>query len=195
MNNNQENVRDRQIKQFIQNLSRLDAGELARLKRNVGNTLAESRQVRMIFYQKILPYGVSSPWIEDRYFLLATLYPLDKAQRQKVKQFGLENQESIEEVEQTMSTTLGASFRQALTEQNKAGLDKRFARLLDADIQQFPFQLRQAITRLTNAWVPIDWEQLTKDVLNWESSSRYVQRNWARDYISYTLENQEKGED
>jgi CRISPR type I-E-associated protein CasB/Cse2 len=192
MSNDQENVRDRQINEFIHNLSQLDDGERARLKRNAGNSLAEAHQVRLLFYQKILPYGVTAQWQEERYFLIATLYPFDKKQRGEDRQPGSKADEPLAEVESSRSygKSLGASFRLALRETNQTGLDRRFARLLDADAQQLPFQLRQAVMRLTSDWVPIDWAQLTRDILAWESSSRYVQRKWARDYTAYTPETQ-----
>lgn len=192
MSHDQESVRDRQVKDFIKNLSELNDGEWARLKRNAGNTLAESHQVRLLFYQKILPHGVSSLWQEERYFLIATLYPFDKKERNKNRQPASNGEDEHEDVKNTVAftTSLGNSFRQARSDQNETGLSRRFARLLDTDIQQLHFQLRQAIMRLTADWIYINWEQLTKDVLGWESASQYVQRNWARDYVAAKPENQ-----
>lgn len=189
MNQPQENVREQQVKEFIKNLSQLDDGERARLKRNAGAALSEARQIGLLFYQKILPYGAAA-YQEESYFLVATLYPFDKKQRDKDRSFSALSsdksaaQERQEAVKEARAMTLGASFRLACSEQNATGFDRRVARLLDADRQQLPFQLRQAILRLTADWTPIDWAQLTKDVLNWEHSSRYVQRNWARDYVA-----------
>lgn len=192
MSEKQESVGDKQVKTFIKNLSQLDNGERARLKRNAGNSLAESHQVSLLFFQKIAPYGIK-PWQEDRYFLLATLYPFDKLQRSKEKSKG--DQEMESEGKETASTpsreqavsptaTLGSSFRKARSDQNKTGLDRRFARLLDADIDRLPFHLRQAIIRLTTDWVAINWKQLTKDILKWHQSHRPVQRKWAREYVA-----------
>ncbi len=186
MSENQKNVGDRQVETFIKNLSQLDNGERARLKRNAGNSLAESHQVSLLFFQKIAPYGIK-PWQEDRYFLLATLYPFDKLQRGKDKPKGdreMENENEETETAVSPTTTLGSSFRKARSDQNKTGLDRRFARLLDADIDQLPFHLRQVIIRLATDWIAIDWTQLTKDILKWHQSSRFVQRKWARDYVA-----------
>lgn len=184
MSQNQSSVRDKLIKEFIYNLSKLDDGERARLKRNAGNSLAESHQVHLLFFQKIAPYGIQ-PWDEDRYFLLATLYPFDKMQREKDRKKGREDKD-IEDGETDVSrpSTLGTSFRHARSQQNETGFDRRFSRLLDADEDQLPFQLRQTIIRLTNDWITINWEQLTKDVLSWTHPDRYVQRQWARDYVA-----------
>lgn len=186
MSNEQQTTREEQINMFLQNLSKLDDGERARFKRNAGNTLAESHQVTLLFYQKVAPYGIL-PWQEDIYFLLTTLYPFDKRQREidrSPKNTEEAEQEETETAVFPKKFTLGTSFRQVRSDQNQTGSDRRFARLLDADREQLPFQLRQAIMRLTADWVAIDWAQLTKDILNWENSSRYVQRNWARDYVA-----------
>ena len=188
MSENQPSVRDKQIQEFIGNLSKLDDGERARLKRNAGNSLAQSHQVALLFFQKIAPYG-TQPWDEDRYFLAATLYPFDKMQREKDRKQGKEKKDH-EGGEKSRPATLGSSFRQARSQQNETGFDRRFSRLLDADEGQFPFQLRQAIIRLTNDWVPINWEQLTKDILSWTHPDRYVQRQWARDYVASKPEKQ-----
>lgn len=180
MTTDDRTILDKQIDAFMHNLSQLDEGEYAQLKRNAGKTLAESRQVHLLFYQKILPYGVSFPWQEEQYFLIATLYPFDKLQRSR------ERPAAGDEVKTAAApvSTLGDSFRRARSEQNETGLNRRLTRLLDADAQQLPFQLRQAVLRLTADWIPINWPQLTRDVLNWTHPNRYVQRNWARDYVA-----------
>jgi hypothetical protein len=64
-----------QIIEFCENLSKLDAGEKARLKRNAGRGLAQSRRVMGLFFNKLLPHGVPR-YQEEKYFLVATLYPL-----------------------------------------------------------------------------------------------------------------------
>lgn len=172
--------KDARIERFVKNLARLDDGERAQLKRNAGKTLAESGRVMLLFRQ-ILPYDVPEGQ-EDRYFLIATLYPFDKLQRLKDR----EGQEQAEEegAPVPLIGNLGDSFRRARDEKNEAGLNRRLARLLDADIQQLPFQLRQAVQFLANNWVPINWSQLTDDVLNWTRPSRYVQKEWARAYVA-----------
>ncbi len=182
MSKNQKSVRDKQVAEFIKNLSQLEDGDRARLKRNAGNSLAESHQVTLLFFQKIAPYGISK-WQEDRYFLLATLYPFDKAQREKDRGKGKSKDEKAATTD-TYATTLGRSFRNAHTDQNQTGLDRSFSRLLDADEVQYPFHLRRAIMRLTNDWVFIDWQQLTKDALQWHFTNRTVQQKWARDYVA-----------
>ncbi|MBP8950192.1 MAG: type I-E CRISPR-associated protein Cse2/CasB [Candidatus Promineofilum sp.] len=188
MNEDSHKERERQIAEFIGNLAKLEDGDRARLKRNAGKSLADSRDVRLLFYSRVAPHSMAA-WQEERYFLLATLYPLDKAQRRRERRPADQN---IEDLPPTGSFgSFGKSFRLARTDLNKAGIDRRFARLLDADLEDLSFQLRQAVTRLTSEWLPIDWAQLARDLLNWDSTRRTVQRNWARDYVAAEPQKQE----
>jgi len=184
-------AQDRQIGEFIRNLSGLDDGERARLKRNAGKSIAESHQAQLLFYRRVLPRGVAARQ-EEPYFLIATLYPLDKGQRNRDRRAV----DRLDEPDETTASaspaggSFGASFRRARTEQNQTGLDRRFARLLDAAAEDLPFQLRQAVMRLANEDVFIDWPQLTRDILRWNQSERRVQRRWARDYVYAAAEPQ-----
>lgn len=161
----QEKTSDVRIKEFVANLARLDAGDRARLKRNAGSRPAESRGALGLFYNQLLPPGVGMG-AEDWYFLVATLYPLEK------------------ESTGPIPGNFGDSLRRIRTTKNEAGLDRRVERLLDADEQQLPFQLRQAVHFLTSNRGRVNWEQLLKDLLHWTHPDRYVQRRWARAYFA-----------
>src|SRR5690349_12695927 len=63
-----------EVGRFVERLGELDPGRRARLKRNAGDTLAESRGVLPLFYQ-ILPPDVR-PLDVEAYFLAATLFGL-----------------------------------------------------------------------------------------------------------------------
>ena len=154
------------IKLFVENLTKLDPGERARLKRNAGKLPQESNRVLGLFYDKVLPYGVGN-WAEDWYFLVATLYPLEKDK----------------ETTAPPPDSFGKSLYQVRTEKNGTGLDRRMERLLDADEQQLPFQLRQAVHLLTNSGGRVHWGNLLQDVLKWSYPERRVQKKWARDYF------------
>lgn len=153
------------ILHFVENLSKLDAGDRAHLKRNAGNCISESNRAAGLFYNKVLPYGVPE-WAEDWYFLVATLYPLKK------------------EATGVPPANFGASLRQVRNNENEAGLDRRVERLLDADEQQLAFQLRQAVHFLISNGGQVDWGQLLDNLLHWSSPSSYIQRKWARAYFA-----------
>jgi CRISPR system Cascade subunit CasB len=156
---------DELVQKFVANLAKLDAGDRARLKRNAGSRLHESRGALGLFYKQLLPPGVGR-WAEDWYFLVATLYPLEKEDKGPIPR------------------NFADSLRRVRNRKNEAGLDRRVERLLDADEQQLPFQLRQAVHFLASNRGRVNWEQLLKDLLGWTHSERYIQRRWAQTYFA-----------
>ena len=150
---------DQRIITFCDNLVKLDAGEKARLKRNAGRTLAQSRNVMGLFLNRLAPHGLSK-WREEKYFLVATLYPLNQEERGR--------------------GSLGAALRQA---RDSESLDRRVEILLDADDAHLPFRLRQLVKLLYSKRIPIHWPTLLHHLLAWNSEKRWVQEQWARDYF------------
>ena len=152
---------DPQVTEFCDRLAQLDRGELARLKRSAGRTLAESHDALGLFF-RTLPRNVPR-WQEETYFLVATLYGWADAGGQ---------------------CNLGDALYRARQGGGEAGLDRRMRVLLDADREQLPFRLRQAVRFLYGQRVPISWPQLLQDLLAWDHPRRYVQENWARAYYA-----------
>lgn len=145
---------------FIARLEGLDAGDRARLKRNAGKTLAEANDALGLFY-RLLPNGLPA-YQEEAYFLVATLFPL---------------------AEGGTAHDLGTSLFRAQSARNSKGLDRRVENLLDADLAQLHFRLRQAIHFLHSCRVHVNWQQLLEDLLQWEHPDRFVQQRWARSYF------------
>ncbi len=87
---------------------------------------------------------------------------------------------------------LGASLRQLKDESD--GIEKRFVALLNAEAEDLPYYLRQIIGLLRAKEIAVNWEQLFKDVQNWDSDKRFVQRKWAERFWGNFLgdNNQEK---
>lgn len=149
------------IDEFVARLEKLDAGDRARLKRDAGKDLSEARSLGLFF--RVIPPGTPTE-MEGGYFLVASLFPL--ADTAKVG-------------------SLGDALRQARDpdEKHNLGLDRRIAALLDADIAQLAFRLRQAIRLLNSKGIGVNWTELTSDILNWGSPYRTVQKKWARAYF------------
>ncbi len=145
---------------FIARLQALDVGDRARLKRCAGKTLAEAKDALGLFYS-LLPHGVPQ-YQEEVYFLVATLFPL-------VADGGKED--------------LGRSLAQARNSTNDKGLDRRVEVLLDGDLPQLYFRLRQAIHFLQSCRVNVNWVQLLDDLLHWDHPEKYIQQRWARSYF------------
>jgi CRISPR system Cascade subunit CasB len=156
---------DPRVVEFCEKLEQLETGERARLKRNAGRTVAESHNVLGLFF-RLLPPNVPR-YHEEAYFLVATLFPLTES--------GGEG-------------NLGDSLFQAYDQKHSQGLDRRVEVLLDADRDQLPFRLRQAIRFLESKRQgkrgAVNWPRLLQDLLAWEHPNRYVQENWARAYFA-----------
>lgn len=145
---------------FIARLEALDAGDRARLKRNAGKTIAEAHEVLGLFYG-LLPPGTPQ-YQEEVYFLLATLFPLASGGGKG---------------------DFGAHLAFAQNSKNSKGLDRRVEILLDADLNQLHFRLRQAVHFLQSCRVHVNWLQLLDDLLQWNHPDRFIQKRWARSYF------------
>ncbi|HLI52229.1 MAG TPA: type I-E CRISPR-associated protein Cse2/CasB [Thermomicrobiaceae bacterium] len=165
---------EERMNDFIAALQQLDAGSLARLRRNAGNSLAESRGVLDVFY-RIAPFGLSAAQ-EERYFLVATLYQprLDPPASESSRPPNPGN--------------FGDTLRRVADprEDGSAGVQRRLAALLDAEGPQVNFRLRQLVRLVDAHRGAIDWRQLLHDLLRWDYSDRRTQRAWARSYFGAT---------
>lgn len=146
---------------FITNLSKLDRGDRAQLRRAAGRPLAESLDVAGVFY-RALPYGILDR-DHDVWFLVATLYPM--APDGGAGDFGA-----------TLSRLANAGAG------SKAGIERRFNALLDADRAALPFRMRQLVRLVDSHHGRVNWRQLTRDLLRWNHPNRDVQRNWAMSF-------------
>ncbi|MBA3416376.1 MAG: type I-E CRISPR-associated protein Cse2/CasB [Chloroflexia bacterium] len=63
-----------------------------------------------------------------------------------------------------------------------AGVERRFMALLDADRSDLDNHLRQIVSRLRQADIPLDYARLLRDIRSWDHPDRFVQRQWARSY-------------
>jgi CRISPR system Cascade subunit CasB len=155
---------------FIARLEKTDAGDRARLKRNAGKTIAEAHEAMGLFYG-LLPPGVSH-YQEEVYFLVATLFPL---------------------AEGGGKGDFGNHLVIAQNSKNSKGLDRRVEILLDADLNQLHFRLRQSVHFLQSCRVHVNWVQLLDDLLQWNHPDRFIQQRWARSYFG-SLSNDQKKE-
>lgn len=75
---------------------------------------------------------------------------------------------------------LGSSVKQIAEKSDS--IVRRFVALLDAGADDLHYYLRQMIGLLKANSVPVNWDQLFKDIRNWSHDDRFVQRNWARSF-------------
>lgn len=75
---------------------------------------------------------------------------------------------------------LGSSVKQIAKLSDS--IERRFVALLDADAEDLHYYLRQMIALLKANSVPVNWDQLFKDIRHWSHDDRFVQRKWARSF-------------
>lgn len=160
--------RKHQIRQFVAALERLDQAGRARLRRNAGRSLDEARDGLTVFYQ-ILPYDLA-PRHYESYFLIATLYPLAPSLVEK-RGFGL----TLRRI-RDIRGAIGAK-----------SLDRRVRSLIDCDMMQLPYKLRQCIRLASASALGVDWIGLLTDILNWSKNDRLVQLRWTKDYFLHQM--------
>lgn len=170
-----------QIHRFVRELERLaerkteDRAALARLKRCAGRPLAESLEALPLLYE--LGRSGIPEHAEEQFFLVATLFPFAPSR--------LRAEEAAEGRQDFGGTLRWLATRPKV---NADGVDRRVTVLLDADRDELPFRLRQAVRMLAQHDPAVDWRLLLRHLLAWESPSRWVQKRWARSYFGLAPE-------
>lgn len=128
--------------------------------------------------------------IEDSYLLVAGLFGLypsiSRHKADKYSNLGT----SLSEYEKEISGGKGKPS----DDQKISGTERRFLGLLRANEEDLPQYLRQTIQLLESKKISINWLQLLKDVRNWSSDKKFVQRSWAREFWKTTNKKEENEE-
>jgi CRISPR system Cascade subunit CasB len=83
---------------------------------------------------------------------------------------------------QTKGVNFGAAFGAGLTLEERQQREKRFIDLLDADADDLPYKLRQAVTLIARDAVGLDWVLLIRHLRHWGNADRWVQKEWSRGF-------------
>jgi len=157
------NVQAQLANELVSRLEALaeDRAALARLKRCAGRPLSECQRAYSLFYGLLPSAALGKPWLEETCFLIATLFALAPSKG---------------------GMGLGQALRLAAdkSRNDASGIQRRLDALLDADVEDLSFRLRQTVRLLAPKEIAIDWRQLLLDLLHWEAPSRHVQKEWAR---------------
>jgi CRISPR system Cascade subunit CasB len=145
---------------------RQDRPAMAALQRGLGKPPGQALDMCR-YVVPFLAVAVSR-WREEVYYLVAALFAYWHQGRD-----GLVTSPPI---------NLGASWAQMVTTDNEDSLDRRFAALLKSHPDDLPVHLRQAVGLLKSNDIAVNWQQLLKDLLNWDHQDQFVQRNWARSF-------------
>ncbi len=146
---------------FIRHLRDLaekqDRGSLAALRRGLGQEPGSVAAVYPVVVPHLPEEGAGDDW---RYYLIGGLFAWHPSC--------------------AASGNLGDHFR-ALRQMSDS-MEKRFVTLLATHRDDLPDHLRQAIGLLKSKDVPVNWDQLFRDLRNWDHPDRFVQRRWARSF-------------
>ncbi|MBM4285879.1 MAG: type I-E CRISPR-associated protein Cse2/CasB [Deltaproteobacteria bacterium] len=144
-------------------VQRRDRGALAHLRRGLGKapgTVMEMHRYVVPFLPK------ERAWTEDSHYLVAALFAYWH--------------QGKDAVAPSPPANLGTSLAQMATDANEDSLDRRFTALLKSHPDDLPMYLRQAVGLLKSQDVPVNWQQLMKDISNWYREDNLVQRRWAQ---------------
>src|SRR5207249_1473109 len=75
--------------------------------------------------------------------------------------------------------------------QPQPGIERRFVALLAADREDVGDHLRALMGLLRQHEVPVNWLELLRDLGNWDSADRDVQRRWARSFWGSSVVDQQ----
>ncbi len=168
---------------FLDRLDKMRTGDRAILKRASGSTLAESRNALGIFY-KLLPYQLSNSINEEIYFLVATLYGMNKHK---------------------LDGNFGLTMKKIKEKTKSESLDKRMISLLNSTfetVDQFKpgggdvtYRLRQCVKLADSKEIGVNWKQLLKDLKYWTHPDRFIQKQSARSYFTEYIDKNKKNEE
>jgi CRISPR system Cascade subunit CasB len=130
-----------------------------------------------------VPEEIRYSWAEKVYYLIAALFAYYQSGS------GVESKRGI-----TKGNFGDHSRMASLQEAQSASFEARFSAILKANAEDLPVVLRQMISLLKSADVPINWNQLFHDLRHWNSESQYVQRQWANSYWSSQKRDDEKNQ-
>ncbi|KKZ10621.1 MAG: hypothetical protein TH68_10055 [Candidatus Synechococcus spongiarum 142] len=78
--------------------------------------------------------------------------------------------------------SLPDAMRRVRNKEQSDSIERRFATLLDADVDELRWRLRSAITLIASQGIALAWPDLLADMLKWHYSNRPVQIRWARHF-------------
>ena len=161
---------------FINHLRRLDRKAYAELRRSLSKPPGQS--IAAIPYVERFTLG-ESRWRRDMYYLVAGLFclierPVEPGAAPPV------------ETDANLGKSIGTLY---IAKEKSSSTERRFIRLLDADAEQLGQRLRQMLTLLRSAGIPVSWPTLLDDLLYWHRDDKEKQHRWARAFYQQDAEN------
>ena len=157
---------------YLQHLQELadpstpDRGSLAALRRGLGQPPGSVPEMAT----HVVPYLPDGQWTwrNQTYFVLASLFGLFHTPPRRIPG----------PVPQNMGDTL----RSIGDKTDSHSIEGRFMAMLKSHRDDLPNHLRHAVDLASGKEIAINWEQLLKDMNNWDHPDQFVQRNWSRGF-------------
>lgn len=160
---------------FFSAIDNLSKGDIAELKRCVGQRTSEARGGALAAFYRVYPQTEYRFGKEDIWFMSATLYAgyktlLSEANAKKPWD----------------ETDFGWTLRRAYKQSTSNSLEKRFIALLDCREcdDYMAYKLRQLLSITDSRQAGVNWPKLLKDLLYWDHPDRFVQKDWAKNYFN-----------
>jgi len=165
MTGSEVETRSRLVKHLVELRESRQLGPLAELRRGLGR--APGTVPRMAPHVEEYMPADATPWVQDIHYLVASLFASHQADRAAPRG----------------TYTLGHAFRALARKTESGSTQQRFLAMLDADSEDVHVHLRHAISLLKAKDIPVDYDQLLRDLRGWRRDDRRVQRTWARAYF------------
>lgn len=153
---------------YLQQFNKRDTrAALAALRRGLGRMPGEAPEM-FPYLAKWVPESASRPtWTEQVYYLVASLFAFHPVALGHI-------------ASKPQVRNLGASLFRLNAERGGRGVERRFIALLNSHRDDVASHLRQIIALLRSGnEIGVDWEQLLRDLIDWDHPTRRVQRAWA----------------
>ncbi len=164
---------------FVAAVRGLPPGKRAILRRNAGNTLAESRGCNWFY---LLPRPERGDYELETCFLVACLIATATRTR-KVDASG-----GVGRALRRLYEIRGGGA--TAEEMEKSPLARRVGLLIDATFAdgggggELAYRLRQIVKMADAAEIPLPWDDLLKGLRRWTHPARRTQKTWAREFFS-----------
>lgn len=159
----------RKTHRLVENLEALrdskDTAALAKLRRGLGKPNGTPEM-----YPYVVRFIENDRKAEERAFLVASLFALHPTPAPEGR-------------------TMGHVFAGIRRIQNTDSIEKRFVRLLEADIEDVGHHLRQAVSLAKSKQIAVNYHNLMHDLKYWDHDERFVQLRWAKDFWGSNDEN------
>ena len=167
-----ENKKDPKTSAFVEYLQKLrdrdDRAALASLRKGVGKP--PGTVVEMFRYVVPFTGEKTTRWDQDMHFIVGSLFALHPLKGG--------------------SGNFGNVFRRIKGKTDSDSVEGRFMALLNCHEDQLQNHLRHAVSLAKSKDVPVNWNELFRELRSWRHPDRWVQRRWAESFWGGPTENE-----